>query len=160
VLRELLGVLLEVCAHVEAHGAQLERVRAQLERLDARVSTLEREGGAALQGKRFEATAAGGGRALTLVDLSTDALDKVLTFLYADDELAAALACRKLRDAIISGGVRSMSAAGERRPLRTGVRSLLGSLGKLQWGVACAGAPMSAELISHVAGLGDLRMLG
>jgi hypothetical protein len=40
------------------------------------------------------------------------------------------------------------------------VRSLLGSLGKLQWGVACAGAPLSAELFVHVAGLGDLRMLG
>ena len=38
---DLLGVLLEVHAHVEASGPKLERVCAQLEWLDARVSTLE-----------------------------------------------------------------------------------------------------------------------
>jgi hypothetical protein len=45
VLRELLSVMLEVQAHVEAISAQLDRVRAQLERLDARVSTLEQSSG-------------------------------------------------------------------------------------------------------------------
>jgi hypothetical protein len=39
----IVGVLLEVDAHVAGRGAQLERVHAQLERLDASVSTLERE---------------------------------------------------------------------------------------------------------------------
>ena len=38
-LREMLCVLLEVGAHVEAHAAQLERMHARLERLDARAST-------------------------------------------------------------------------------------------------------------------------
>ena len=38
---ELLSVLLEVRAHVDASAAQLVRMHAQLERLDARVSTLE-----------------------------------------------------------------------------------------------------------------------
>jgi hypothetical protein len=53
-LGELLGLLLEVRAHVEARGAQLERVRAQLERLDTRVSTLEQGAmrGTALEGAR------------------------------------------------------------------------------------------------------------
>jgi hypothetical protein len=56
VLREVLGVLLEVRAHVDAYGAQLERVRAQLERLDARVSTLEREGRATRRGSGANAS--------------------------------------------------------------------------------------------------------
>jgi hypothetical protein len=46
------------------------------------------------------------------------------------------------------------------RTLTTRVRSLLGSLVKLQWGVACAGAPLSAAMLfAAAAGLGELRML-
>jgi hypothetical protein len=142
VLRELLSVLLEVRAHAEAHGA-----------LDARVATLERlpaRGAVA----RFQPAAAARERALTLLDLTPDALDKVVTYLAPDDELAASLACSKLRDAL-----RARAQPQRRRQLTTSVRSLLGSLGKLQWGVACAGAPLSKQLVEHVAGLGDLRML-
>jgi hypothetical protein len=151
VIRELLGVLLEARAHVEAHGAQLERERAQLERLDARVSTLEH--GGAPRGRAAFAGARPHERRLTLLDLSSDALDKVLTFLAPDDELAASLACRKLRDAL--RGARSSAG----RTLETRVGSLLGSLGMLQWGVACAGVPLTAALLARAAGLGDLRML-
>jgi hypothetical protein len=56
---------------------------------DARVSTLaEREGGATARVQRVEPTTAAGEHALTLVDLSADALDNVLTCLDPDDELA------------------------------------------------------------------------
>jgi hypothetical protein len=94
------------------------------------------------------------GRALTLFDLSVDELDKVLTFLDPDDELAASLACRKLRDAVHAQSARPLPP----RTLQTGVCSLLGSLGKLQWGIAC-GARRNPALLARVAGLGDLRML-
>jgi hypothetical protein len=77
----------------------------------------------------------------------------MVTYLVPDDELVASLACRKLRDAL--RGVRSSAL----QTLKTPVRSLLGSLGKLQWGVACAGAPLSKALLARVALLGDLRML-
>jgi hypothetical protein len=61
-----------------------------------------------------------------------------------NDELAAALACRKLRDALLwPRGPRG-------RPLATSVRTLLSPLGKLQWGVAC-GAPLSESLFALVA---------
>ena len=39
-LREVFCVLLELHAHGEPQGAQLDRVLTQLERLDARVATL------------------------------------------------------------------------------------------------------------------------
>jgi hypothetical protein len=89
---------------------------------------------------------------ITRIDLSTDALDKVVALPDPDDELAAALACRKLRDAVCA------SVSQRRRTLKTRARSLLSSLGKLHWGVAC-GAPLSAALFSQAARLGDLRML-
>jgi hypothetical protein len=84
-------------------------------------------------------------------------IDKVVSSLGPDDELAASLACRKLRDAIRS----PVLPSGEqpRRPLTTRVRSLLGSMSKLQWGFASAGAPLSGTLLARVARLGDVRML-
>jgi hypothetical protein len=164
VLRELLSVLLEARTHAEVHGAQLERVRAQLERLDARVATLERRPhhatpGAASSAARFQPSAAAWARSLTLMDLSVDVLDKVVTGLDPDDELAASLACRKLRDAIRPPAVLSSAVQQPRRPLETRVCSLLASLDKLQWGVESARAPMNEALFARVAGLGDLRML-
>ena len=154
-LREMFSVLLELRAHAEAQGAQLERVHAQLERLDARVSTLERsaERGATSARVRYEPAAATRERPLTLIDLGADALERVAAFLEHDNELAAALACRRLRDAV----ARADDPGARRRPLATSVRSLAGSASKLRWGVACAGAPLSAALFAHVAGLGDLR---
>jgi hypothetical protein len=129
-------------------------VRAQLERLDARVSTLE-HGATAPAEREFQPAAAARERRLTLLDLSSDALHKVVTYLDPDDELAASLACHKLRDALRA----ARSSAGERTALQTRVRSLLGSLGTLQWGVAYAGAPLSQHLAALVARLGDVRML-
>jgi hypothetical protein len=157
VLREILGVLLEVRAYVEAHGAQLERARAQLERLDARASSLElgatRRSTASAGARRSRPAAAAREQRPTLLDLSSDVVDNVVTCLAPDDELAASLACRKLRDAL--RGARSRAG----RTLQTRVRSLLGSLGKLQWGAACAGAPLTIAVLDFVAGRGDLRML-
>jgi hypothetical protein len=73
--------------------------RQALER--ARVAPLERlattPGGAA-SAARYEPAAAARARSLTLMYLSTDVLDKVVTFLDSDDELAASLACRRLRE--------------------------------------------------------------
>jgi hypothetical protein len=152
-------VLLEVRAHVEAHAAQVERLNAQLERLDARVATLERLAtpGATSSAARFQPSAVAHTRSLTLIKLSADILDKVVTLLDSDDELAASLVCRKLRDAICPPGL--PSRAQPQRPLKTRTRSLLGSLGKMQWGIASVGAPLTLALFAHVAGLGDLRML-
>jgi hypothetical protein len=129
-------------------------VRTQLERLDARLATIERRA-APSAGRAPRPMAAARGRAPALLELPVDVLDKVVTCLAPDDELAASLACRKLRAAL-----RAAARARLRRPpLQTRVRSLLGSLGRLQWGVACAGAPLSTQLFADVAGLGDLRML-
>ena len=75
--REVFCVLLEVRVHAETHGAQLYRMLAQLERLDARVATLERgsaERGSASARARIEPAATARERALTLLDLSADAL--------------------------------------------------------------------------------------
>ena len=77
------------------------------------------------------------------------------TFIEHYDEHAAALACRKLRDAVL----RAEHASARRRSLETRVRSLAGSLGKLRWGVAGARAPLSTKRLVHVTGLGELRML-
>jgi hypothetical protein len=114
--------------------------------------------GAISYAARFEPAAAARARSLTLTDLSTDVLDKVVSFLGCDDELAASLACRKLRDAI---RLRILQSA--QQPLvslTTRVRSLLVSLNKLQWGVTSAGARLTETLFARVASLGDLRMLG
>jgi hypothetical protein len=152
VLRELLSVLLEVHADVAVHGAQLERMCAQLERLDVRVAMLEQLAattpGSAASSKtssvaRFQTAAAARTRSLTLTDLLSDVLDKMVTALDPDNELAASLACRKLRDAIRRHPDPLPNAQEPRRPLQTRVRSLLGSLAKLQWGVASAGAPLN-----------------
>jgi hypothetical protein len=146
-MRELLSVMLVVRAHVEVHGAQLER-------LNARVATLERL--ARVAGSSV-GSAAARTRPMTLLDLPRDALVTMVTYLHRDDELAASLACRKLRDALRA--VRSSVAQPPLRTLETRVRSLFGSLSKLRWGVASAGAPLSAALFARAAGLGDLRML-
>jgi hypothetical protein len=161
VVRELLSVLLEVRAHVDALGVQLERLHAQLERLDARVAPLEDARIAPLERRatpgaissvvRLQPSAAARTPSLMLTDLSADMIDKVVSSLGPDDELAASLACRKLRDAIRS----PVLPSGEqpRRPLTTRVRSLLGSMSKLQWGFASAGAPLSGTLLARVARL-------
>jgi hypothetical protein len=154
-------VLLEVRAYDAALGAQLDRVHARLERLDARVATVD--GGlptparAALSAARLQPAVAARTPSLTLTDFSMDVLDKIVASLDPDDELAASLACRKLRDAIRPPAL--PSAQQPRRPLKTRLRSLLGSLGKLQWGVTSLDAPLNAALFTRVAGLGDLRML-
>ena len=147
-LREMFGVLLDVRASVEANGAALER-------LDARVAALERH---AARGAALAAGVRGFEPGPTLLELSADALEKVATFIEPDDALATSLACRKLRDAIRGGVGAARGSARPRGALSTRVRSLLGSLGKLRWGVAC-GAPLSKELVLHAAKDGDLRML-
>lgn len=99
-------------AHTEAHGAQSDRVHTQLERLDARVATLAKR---AVRGSPltvFEPTASA--RALTLIDLPTEELHRVATFLDPDDKLSAAFACRKLRDAVLGGEI-----GAQRRTLKT-----------------------------------------
>ena len=75
-------------------------------------------------------------------------LGKIVSFVAPDDELAAALACRKLRD-VLDGGGRSRTTA---------TVSLLSSPGKLRWGVSC-GAPLNARLYSRAASGGDRPVL-
>jgi hypothetical protein len=144
-------------AHDSRSSPRGARTRhAQLERLDAHFAPLKRL--AMTPPHRFEPAAAARAQSMTLTDLSADVLDRVISFLGSDDELAASLACRKLRDAIRPLILSSAQQA--RRLLTTRGRSLLVSLGKLQWGVACAGAPLGIALVADIASLGDLRMLG
>jgi hypothetical protein len=140
-------VLLEVRAHADASSAQAERMRAQLEGLDARVATLERTCAATAAPRP---TAAPRGRMPTLLDMPADVLHRLADLIDPNDEFAAALACRRLRDAL-------RNRRGP-RTLTTHVCSLVGSLGRLRWGVAC-GAPVSDALYIDVADSGDLRML-
>jgi hypothetical protein len=88
-----------------------------------------------------------------LLDLPAELLLAIVAQLAEDDELAASLACRKLREAVARTERR---AAGAR--LSTSIGSALGSVGKLEWAASC-GVPLSAELLTRTARLGQLEPL-
>jgi hypothetical protein len=73
--------------------------------------------------------------------------------LAEDDELAASLACHKLREAVAATKRRAAGAQ-----LSTRIGSVLGSVGKLEWAASC-GLPLSAELLTRAARLGQLEPL-
>jgi hypothetical protein len=88
-----------------------------------------------------------------LLDLPAELLVAIATQLAEDDVLAASLACRKMREAVAGterrrGGVR----------LSTRIGSVFGSVGKLEWAASC-GMPLSAELLTRTARLGQLEQL-
>jgi hypothetical protein len=77
----------------------------------------------------------------------------IATQLGEDDELAASLACRKLRVAVTGTGQRTAGAR-----LSTRIGSAFGSVSKLEWAVSC-GMPLSAKLLTRAARLGQLEPL-
>jgi hypothetical protein len=88
-----------------------------------------------------------------LLDLPVDLLVAVVSQLAEDDELAASLACRKLRKAVAGTERRATGAW-----LSTRIGSGLGSVGKLEWAASC-GMPLSAKLLTRVARHGQLEQL-
>jgi hypothetical protein len=78
----------------------------------------------------------------------------IATVLSQDDELAASLTCRTLREAVAGTDRR---AAGAR--LSTGIGSVFGSMGKLEWAISACGLPLSGELLIHAARHGQLEQL-
>jgi hypothetical protein len=88
-----------------------------------------------------------------LLDLPAELLVAIATQLAEDYELAASLACRKLREAVAGTERR---AAGAR--LSTRIGSALGSVGKLDWAASC-GMPLSAKLLTRAARRGQLEQL-
>jgi hypothetical protein len=88
-----------------------------------------------------------------LLDLPAELLVGIAAQLAEDDELAASLACRKLRAAVAGAEPREAGAR-----LSTKIGSVLVSVGKLEWAVSC-GLPLSAELLTRAARAGQLELL-
>jgi hypothetical protein len=88
-----------------------------------------------------------------LLDLPAELLVTIAAQLAEDDELAASLACRKLR-AAVAGTERGEAGA----RLSTTIGSALVLVGKLEWAASC-GMPLSAKLLTRVARLGQLETL-
>jgi hypothetical protein len=138
-------------------NARLERIGAHVERIDALVCRMER-GGA------YRALPTGNApglfpvalrvRALHLLDLPADVLAVIATQLAQDDELAAALACRRLRQAL-AGTERRVAGAW----LSTTIGSAFCSVGKLEWAVLYGRLPFSGRLLLHAARGGQLEQL-
>jgi hypothetical protein len=91
---------------------------------------------------------------LLLLDLPADGLALVMARLGADDELAVALTCTALRNAVASARLIE-----PRGPRSTRVDSLCNSLAKLQWGMLDCGAPLCARLCHTACMLGSLDAL-
>jgi hypothetical protein len=88
-----------------------------------------------------------------LLDLPVELLVAVASQLAEDDELAASLACRKLRESVARTERR---AAGAR--LSTMIGSVFGSVGELEWAASC-GFPLSGKLLIRAARDGQLEHL-
>jgi hypothetical protein len=95
----------------------------------------------------------GPSQALRLLDLPAELLVAIAAQLAEDDELAASLACRKLREAVAGTERRAAGAS-----LSTSISSAFGSVDKLAWAASC-GLPLSGELLTHAALLGQLEQL-
>jgi hypothetical protein len=80
--------------------------------------------------------------ATRLLDLPAELLVAIVAHMAADDELAAALACRRLREAVAGAERR---AAGVR--LSTRIGSIFGSVRKLEWAVSSCGLPLRGRLL-------------
>jgi hypothetical protein len=88
-----------------------------------------------------------------VLDLPVELLVAMVSQLAEDDELAASLACRKLREAVAGTERRAAGAW-----LSTRIGSALGSVGKLEWAASC-GMPLGAKLLTRAARLGQLEHL-
>jgi hypothetical protein len=89
-----------------------------------------------------------------LLDVPAELLVAIATQLAEDDELAAALACHRLRQAVAGTERR---AAGAR--LSTRIGSVFSSVGKLEWAVVSCGLPLIGGLLIRAARAGQLEQL-
>jgi hypothetical protein len=154
---QLLCLLLEVREQMREMNARLGRIGAHVERIDARVCRMERGGlrrappSDDAQGPFPVAVCA---RATQLLDLPTELLVIIAAQLAEDDELAFALACRRLCQAIAGSKRR---AAGAR--LSTRIGSAFCSVSKLEWAVVSGRLPLSGRLLLRAARDGQLEQL-
>jgi hypothetical protein len=93
-------------------------------------------------------------RLMHLLDLPAELLAAIAAQLAEDDELAFALACRRLRQAAAGTERR---AAGARLSTRLG--SAFYSVGKLEWAVSSCYLPLSGKLLLRAARAGQLEQL-
>jgi hypothetical protein len=91
---------------------------------------------------------------LHLLDLPAELLVAIASQLAEDDELAAALACRRLRQAV-AGTERHKASA----QLSTRIGSAFCSVGKLEWAVVSCRLPLSCRLLLRTARAGQLEQL-
>jgi hypothetical protein len=157
---ELLCLLLEVREQVRIMSAQLNRIGAQVASIDARVCRMERARPSSVRPtppaadvpQAFRVALAA--RAVRLLDLPPELLVLVAAQLAPDDELAATLVCRKVREAVAGTERRKAGAR-----LSTKIGSVFAALSKLQWAVLSCGLPLNGELLNRAARSGQLSQL-
>jgi hypothetical protein len=154
---QLLCLLLEVREQMREMNARLERIGAHVERIECLECRINRAGpscappvGDAPGPFRVAVRA----RAVHLLDLPAELLVTIATQLAEDDELAFALACLSLRQAVAGTEWR---AAGVR--LSTRIGSAFCSVGKLEWAVVSCMMPLSGTLLLCAARAGQLEQL-
>jgi hypothetical protein len=138
-------------------NARLERIGAHVERIDTRLCRMERAGS-----PRAPPTVDASGlspvamraRALHLLDLPAELLVAIATQVAEDDELAFALACRRLHQAVAGTERRTAGAR-----LSTRIGSAFCSAGKLEWAVSSCGLPLRGRLLNRAARSGQLDQL-
>lgn len=91
---------------------------------------------------------------LCLPDLSVDLLALVVAALLDGDELAVALSCRKLHDAVAQARL-CVGRVG----IRTTFESVMHTRSRLTWAISC-GMPLTPRLTARVARRGQLLQLG
>jgi hypothetical protein len=154
---QLLCLLLELREQMCEMNARLERIEAHVERIDARMCRMEREGPSRVPpagdapGLFSVAVRA---RAIHLLDPPAELLVAIATHLAEDDELAAALARRRLRQAVVGTKRHAVVSL-----LSTRIGSALCSVRKLQWVVVSGGLPLSGGLLLRAAQDGQLELL-
>jgi hypothetical protein len=128
-----------------------------VERIDARVRRMER-GGPSRVPRAGDAPGpfpvAVRARAMQLLDLPAELLVAIAAQLAEDDEIAFALACRRLRQAVASTKWRTASTR-----LLTRIGSAFCSVAKLEWAVVSCRLPLSGRLLRRAARAGQLEQL-
>jgi hypothetical protein len=158
---QLLCLLLEVREQMRGMNARLERIGALVERIDERMSRIDRERTSA---GRSRAPRAGyalrpfpvalRARVMQLLDLPAELLVAIAAQLAEDDELAFALARRRLRQAV-AGTERHATGA----RLSTRIGSAFCSVGKLAWAALSGRLPLGGGLLLRAARAGQLEQL-
>jgi hypothetical protein len=137
-------------------NARPERIGAHMERIDARVCRMERGGPyrappASIAPGLFPVAVRA--RAVHLLDLPPKMLVVIATHLPEDDELALALAFRRLRQAVPGTERR---AGGAR--LSTRIDSAFCSMDKLEWAVVSCGLSLGGRLLLRAARAGQIDL--